>query len=66
MAVAHNGSLSNAGELREKLGGRSGVVFQSESDSEVIGSLIARHFSLGMVGAIERAMEELEGPTPSS
>lgn len=60
MAVAHNGSLSNAGELREKLG-RSGVVFQSESDSEVIGSLIARHFSLGMVGAIERAMEELEG-----
>ena len=60
MAVAHNGSLTNGRVLRERLG-RLGVVFQSESDSEVIGSLIARYFSLGMVGAIERAMEELEG-----
>lgn len=60
MAVAHNGSITNSRALRERLG-RSGVVFQSESDAEVIGSLIARYYSLGIIGAIERAMEDLEG-----
>ena len=60
MAVAHNGSITNGRALRERLG-RSGVVFQSESDAEVIGSLIARYYSLGTAGAIERAMEDLEG-----
>ncbi|HON43060.1 MAG TPA: class II glutamine amidotransferase, partial [Bacillota bacterium] len=60
MAVAHNGSITNGKALRERLG-RSGVVFQSESDAEVIGSLVARYYSLGMIGAIERAMEDLEG-----
>jgi amidophosphoribosyltransferase len=60
MAVAHNGSITNGRTLRERLG-RSGVVFHSESDAEVIGSLIARYYSLGMVGAIERAMEDLQG-----
>jgi len=60
MAVAHNGSITNGKALRERLG-RSGVVFQSESDAEVIGSLVARYYSLGMVGAIERAMEDLQG-----
>ncbi len=60
MAVAHNGSITNGKALRERLG-RSGVVFHSESDAEVIGSLIARYYSLGMIGAIERAMEDLEG-----
>ncbi len=60
MAVAHNGSITNSQALRDRLG-RSGVVFSSESDAEVIGSLIARYYSLGMTGAIERAMEDLEG-----
>lgn len=60
MAVAHNGSITNSQALRDRLG-RSGVVFHSESDAEVIGSLIARYYSLGMTGAIERAMEDLEG-----
>ena len=60
MAVAHNGSITNGRALRERLG-RSGVVFQSESDAEAIGSLVARYYSLGIIGAIERAMEDLEG-----
>ncbi|MGI6130285.1 MAG: amidophosphoribosyltransferase [Bacillota bacterium] len=60
MAVAHNGSITNGRALRERLG-RSGVVFQSESDAEIIGSLIARYYSLGIIGAIERAMEDMEG-----
>lgn len=60
MAVALNGKLGNAHELRESLG-RSGVVFQSDSDSELIGCLIAKHFAHGMEGAIERTIAELRG-----
>ncbi|MEA4883487.1 MAG: amidophosphoribosyltransferase [Clostridia bacterium] len=60
MAVAMNGHITNGPELRLRLA-RSGVVFQSESDSETIGCLIARYHSFGMVGAIERTMEDLRG-----
>ena len=60
MAVALNGRITNAEDLREELGLR-GVVFQSDSDSEVIGCLVARHYSYGMAGAIERTVNELEG-----
>ncbi len=60
MAVALNGKIANAEDIRERLGLR-GVVFQSDSDSEVVGCLIARHYSHGMGGAIERAVDELAG-----
>lgn len=60
MAVALNGKISNAEDIRERLG-LGGVVFQSDSDSEVVGCLIARHYSHGMGGAIERTVDELAG-----
>ncbi len=41
MAVAHNGNLVNAPELRRKLE-LDGSIFQSSSDTEVIIHLIAR------------------------
>lgn len=40
LALAHNGNLVNASELREELEGQ-GAIFQSTSDSEVIVHLIA-------------------------
>ena len=40
LAVAHNGNLVNFAELREGLE-RSGAIFQSSSDSEVIIHLVA-------------------------
>lgn len=41
LAVAHNGNLINAAELRSELEGR-GAIFQGTSDSEVIVHLIAQ------------------------
>ena len=41
LAVAHNGNLTNATELREKLV-NEGSIFQTTSDTEVILHLIAR------------------------
>ncbi|MBI4425374.1 MAG: amidophosphoribosyltransferase [Elusimicrobia bacterium] len=41
IAIAHNGNLTNAGQLRKRLEER-GAIFQSSTDSEVIVHLIAR------------------------
>jgi amidophosphoribosyltransferase len=41
MALAHNGTLTNATELKDRLS-REGAIFQTESDSEVVIHLIAR------------------------
>ena len=41
MAVAHNGNLTNASELRESLE-MQGAIFSSTSDSEVISYIITR------------------------
>ncbi len=41
LALAHNGNLTNAGELRERLS-QEGAIFQTDSDSEVIVHLMAR------------------------
>ena len=41
IAIAHNGNLTNAGQLKELLEAR-GAIFQSSTDSEVIVHLIAR------------------------
>lgn len=41
IAVVHNGIIENAGELRAKLEA-DGVVFASETDTEVLAHLIAR------------------------
>lgn len=60
MALAHNGNITNAAQLRRRLG-KTGAVFQTTSDSELIGCTIARHYDLGMLGAIRKAMETLDG-----
>ncbi len=41
LALAHNGNLTNAGELRHRLT-EEGAIFQTDSDSEVVIHLIAR------------------------
>jgi amidophosphoribosyltransferase len=53
IAVAHNGTLTNADVVRELLED-SGVGFTSSSDSEVIVNLIAKNYKTG----IERAMTD--------
>lgn len=62
MALAHNGNLVNAGEIREKLE-ESGAIFQSTIDSEVILNLIARNriSSETMEEAIVKTVKEIKG-----
>src|SRR5438552_12144531 len=51
IAVAHNGNLVNASELRDELV-RQGSIFQSSSDTEVIVHLAARSKAPNVVDAI--------------
>ena len=60
IALAHNGNLVNAMELREGLE-NDGAIFQTSIDSEVIASLIAKHRSNGIVEAIKKTMGLLKG-----
>jgi len=60
MALAHNGNLTNAAELREELG-KDGAVFQTTVDSEVIINLIARYRRGSLEDAVTKTMIDLRG-----
>ena len=59
-AVAHNGNLVNAGELRDALVG-DGAIFQSSSDTEVIVHLFARAKAESAESAIVEAVSQVRG-----
>jgi amidophosphoribosyltransferase len=59
-AVAHNGNLVNAGEVRDALV-RDGAIFQTNSDTEVMVHLFARSRSDGAEGAIVDAIRQVRG-----
>ncbi len=60
MALAHNGNLTNAPELRRELVAQ-GAIFQSSSDSEVIVHLIARSPAADPEAQIRDALSQVEG-----
>lgn len=60
IALAHNGNLTNAVEIREELGGQ-GTVFQTTIDSEVILNMIARYRRYSLEDAIIKTMIDLKG-----
>jgi amidophosphoribosyltransferase len=60
IAVAHNGNITNAAELREDLQ-RRGAVFQASSDTEVVLHLVAQSSEKTFAGALRDAMLQLEG-----
>ncbi|HKI78654.1 MAG TPA: amidophosphoribosyltransferase [Ignavibacteriaceae bacterium] len=60
LAVAHNGNLTNAKELREELV-NEGAIFQTTTDTEVILHLIARSKLNNQVEGIKEALSKLEG-----
>jgi len=62
MSLAHNGSLTNAGELREELE-MAGSIFHMTSDSEVIAHVIIRERlkSGSIEDAVCKAMDRLDG-----
>jgi len=60
LAVAHNGNLTNAHILREKLVD-DGAIFQTTSDTEVILHLIARSKLTDQIEQIREALRMIEG-----
>ena len=60
VAVAHNGNITNAAELRAELG-RNGAIFQASSDTEVILHLVAHSSERTLAAALRDALLQLEG-----
>ncbi|HEY3934100.1 MAG TPA: amidophosphoribosyltransferase [Gemmatimonadales bacterium] len=60
LALAHNGSLTNSTELKDELV-RTGSLFASTVDTEVIVHLIARSNAPTVEGQIRDALEQLDG-----
>ena len=60
IAVAHNGNITNASELRRQLE-RQGSIFQSNSDTEVILHLVAHSRERTLSGALRDALLQLDG-----
>lgn len=62
LAIAHNGNLTNAYELHQKLE-RRGCIFQTTIDTEVIAYMIARERvdAPSIEEAIHRAMPKIQG-----
>lgn len=60
LAVAHNGNLINSPALRQELE-RSGSIFQTTCDSEVIVHLMARSRSKDVVTRLKSALNRIQG-----
>lgn len=62
VAVVHNGIIENFRELREELAAK-GVVFKSETDTEVVACLITEHLDQGLSpsAAVTATLKRLEG-----
>jgi amidophosphoribosyltransferase len=60
LAVAHNGNLVNAWELKNKLEAR-GSIFQSTMDSEIFVHLIARSRKVGYMEKTVHALSQVRG-----
>ncbi len=60
LAIAHNGNLTNAAELKRELV-EKGAIFTTSSDTEVLVHLIARSEAASVEGQIRDALEQVEG-----
>src|SRR5438093_13472858 len=60
LAVVHNGIIENYRELRKTLAA-DGHRFRSQTDTEVIAHVIERYQADGLVAAVQRAVQDLQG-----
>ena len=60
ITLVHNGIIENAPFLREKLQ-KKGVVFQSNTDTEVIAALIDYYYNGEMEEAIQKTIKDIKG-----
>jgi len=60
LAIAHNGNLTNAREMRNDLE-KKGSIFQTTMDSEIIVHLLARNIQRGIQEAMVKVVSQIEG-----
>lgn len=60
MAIAHNGNLTNAAEIRTRLI-KKGSIFQSSTDTEVIIHLVSTSMQYDLIDRLVESMKEIEG-----
>lgn len=60
VTLVHNGIVENFSEIKEKLI-KTGVVFKSDTDSEVLAALINYYYDNDPVLAIEKAIKDVKG-----
>lgn len=59
-AVVHNGIIENYASLKQELE-NNGVVFSSETDTEVIPQLLEKYYTGSLKETVSRVLERLEG-----
>ena len=60
ITIVHNGIIENASDLRNKLI-KDGVIFNTETDTEVVSALINKYYKGDMVSAINRTIKDIKG-----
>lgn len=60
LAIAHNGNLTNAREIRSELE-KKGSIFQTTMDSEIIVHLLTQNIRGGIEEAVVKAVSRVEG-----
>lgn len=60
VAIAHNGTLTNATEIRERLTKR-GCIFQSSTDTEIILHLISTSMQRDLIDRLTESLKEITG-----
>ena len=60
VAVVHNGIIENYIDLRNELE-KEGIVFASETDSEVVAQLFARYYTGDMIETLQKLMGVIRG-----
>lgn len=60
VAIAHNGNIVNADEIRDELKGE-GAIFQGTNDTECLLHLLARNPSSDIIGCLKEALPRLDG-----
>ena len=61
IAVIHNGIIENYMKIKEWLIEEKGIIFKSETDTEVIAHLIDHYYTGDLLAAVYKAIEKMEG-----